>query len=361
MTNYIDDTTRMLNYIDNKVKVSLNSLENAKYYGAVGDGVADDTEAIQRCIDANNFRIVIPHGVYRITKELIIDKILVNGVLSMRTNFELCSESATLLQDHTNSLWYCLKVNNCKSFHIEGKLVLKSTVPLSTPVYTVNPGAVNWTQPTLDGVLIPSESFINDTNTGYGNGFYTSNCTDSTFNNIHILGPFLTGIYLDTIPSFDGLENRSLSNSIVERCVTGIHVVGQYYTINMALVDMCRVGIKVPGGNNSVISSSINRNRIGIWVNGTVEVNSDHGKIIGCTLNHNESCGILLTNIASGFHISGCEIWATNGDNRKHGFLPFNLEGEITGTIGTSQKLTYFGIYMENVINMNIVGLRVTG
>ncbi len=42
-------------------------------FGVVGDGLADDTAAIQRAIDSGLGEIVLPKGVYRITKPLVIE------------------------------------------------------------------------------------------------------------------------------------------------------------------------------------------------------------------------------------------------------------------------------------------------
>ncbi len=42
-------------------------------FGAVGDGKADDTVAIQKAIDSGMGRVCLPKGVYRITKPIVID------------------------------------------------------------------------------------------------------------------------------------------------------------------------------------------------------------------------------------------------------------------------------------------------
>ncbi|MEQ8790560.1 MAG: right-handed parallel beta-helix repeat-containing protein [Pirellulaceae bacterium] len=44
-----------------------------KKFGAVGDGRADDTSAIQRAIDAKSGDIKLPPGVFRITRPLVVD------------------------------------------------------------------------------------------------------------------------------------------------------------------------------------------------------------------------------------------------------------------------------------------------
>ena len=42
-------------------------------FGAVGDGVADDTAAIQRAVDAGTGAVQLPRGVYRLTKPIVVD------------------------------------------------------------------------------------------------------------------------------------------------------------------------------------------------------------------------------------------------------------------------------------------------
>ena len=42
-------------------------------FGAVGDGVADDTEALQQAVDARIGDVRLPRGVYRITRPIVID------------------------------------------------------------------------------------------------------------------------------------------------------------------------------------------------------------------------------------------------------------------------------------------------
>ena len=42
-------------------------------FGAVGDGRADDTQALQRAVDARTGDVRLPRGVYRITRPVVID------------------------------------------------------------------------------------------------------------------------------------------------------------------------------------------------------------------------------------------------------------------------------------------------
>ena len=58
---------------DDLYAISLNDMINVKSYGAEGDGITDDTEAIQFCIDNFPHRVIyIPSGKYLISKPLDI-------------------------------------------------------------------------------------------------------------------------------------------------------------------------------------------------------------------------------------------------------------------------------------------------
>ena len=48
-------------------------MSNIFGFGAKGDGVADDTEALQHTIDAGDGVLRLNKGTYRITKPLVLD------------------------------------------------------------------------------------------------------------------------------------------------------------------------------------------------------------------------------------------------------------------------------------------------
>jgi hypothetical protein len=42
-------------------------------FGATGDGQTDDTDAIQQAVDAGIGDVILPRGVYRITRPIVVD------------------------------------------------------------------------------------------------------------------------------------------------------------------------------------------------------------------------------------------------------------------------------------------------
>lgn len=53
-------------------RIRLTDAVSVKDFGAVGDGVADDTAAIQAALNAGMARVVVPAGMYRVTAKLIV-------------------------------------------------------------------------------------------------------------------------------------------------------------------------------------------------------------------------------------------------------------------------------------------------
>lgn len=321
-----------IRYSENAIKTSpiLSALKklkdtqpdyDVKLYGAVGDGIADDTVAIQKAIDANN-SVLLFDGTFRITSELIV---------SGKTDFTIFSESATLLLDipeATVSGKYCINVSDCVNFSAQGRLYLTSTSTLD-----VKPAVAN-----VDA----------------GGGIIVTGSRSTTIDDVFIDGPFDTGIRIGTqIAGINALEASSIDNVVIKNCLKGIDLIGEYYSVNNARVSYCRTGINVIGGNNSISTSHCILNRIGIAVIGGVVFNSDHGKIEGCSLNHNILCGLFIKDTQYSTAVTDTQIWANIGDDAfPVGFLPVTFTADEV--LAAAGRTTQFGVYLQNVEGINM-------
>jgi len=118
---------------------------NVKDFGAVGDGVADDTEAIQDAINSltDNSEIIFPNGIYKIiaTNSNVTptgDTLYHSVVLIENKNNILISGNGKLMfySDSSTTLNFLFTAKNCTNIHfdsltIEGDLNLQENVPNS--------------------------------------------------------------------------------------------------------------------------------------------------------------------------------------------------------------------------------------
>ena len=75
---------------------------SVKFYGAVGDGITDDTEAIRTCFENENY-VIFPEGSYLITDRIVIDS---------DNKFVIGFPNATIIEDNG---WFAFtEANNFK-------------------------------------------------------------------------------------------------------------------------------------------------------------------------------------------------------------------------------------------------------
>ena len=270
---------------------------NVKDYGAIGDGDANDTTAINNAtnaLPASNGVLYLPKGTYKITSQINV----VN-----KSYLSIISDNAVIKITHNG---FGLNLDNCPNSHSVGKLRITTATTGLADTYA----------------------------------FLLLNCPGSYFKDLFIDGDFRTGIYLATN---SGNIPTTITASI-KNCRDGIVITGEYYEIANCQITGCNIGLYNKGGNNGIIGGHYNNNNIAIFVVGDQGVNADHGRIIGCTINHNNLCGIWLKNLYLSQSITGNQIWANRGG-----------AGLSLATSVTARPYNY-GLYMEGCTAVNVVG-----
>lgn len=308
---------------------------DVKYWGAVGDGITDDTVAIQTAINNNNSYLYFTKGTY-----LISDTLLVSG----KTDFEIESDSAViLLSVDSKPALSLLQSPRCS---ITGTLRFKATAvftnPLNCALKVVECDGCNITGVDIDG--------------GFVAGGGQATCR------------FYIGVNVGLYGGGVGRAVGLFSNLTIKGCQTGIYVSGEYYNFANCQVTYCLYGMQqIIAGNVAVNGGMYNENRIGIYIDSNNTANGDHGKIIGATLNHNRAAGIFIKRTFLSHLITGCDIWAnTPTSSFPSGFTPTTL---TEATAVSAQGYSY-GVYLEdcecitmtgNSISRNIVNVGFDG
>lgn len=300
------DISRNYNYkcmkeINDGVNAVIPLASNVYSYGAKGDGVTNDVAAINKALAANNDTIYFPAGDYVLSQPIVIaNKSYFNFV---------CDNNVTFRRSTGNLTTGLLRFENCSNLSVDPFTII-----------TVN----------ITG----------------GYGLYFEQCTGQIRSPV-VHGPFEYGIVCEEKPQ-SGLDQFVIDKPSVKNCETGIYLKGEYYEVLSPQINGCtKYGVWNLGGNNSIIGGHINTSDVGLYVTGLQTTNADHGKIVGCTLNHNLSCGIFVKGTDYSFSINDCQIWATSGG-----------PGLVAAT-AVAAKDKHFGIYLENVENINITGCTI--
>lgn len=230
---------------------------NVLDFGAVGDGVADDTTKIQAAFDSGAETILIPDGTYLLTSTLdISSSVAVNassgafldfsGVANAVSFSELSlvdvngsiDSSVALTADHLTGS-STITVADTSSFAAGDLILLKSNAYYSTGVSTGSnrQGWLTYVESVDSGTLLSvSNSSYADLTTAQSASISKVNPITFNWNGGSILGGGI-GSGHDGF-TLDYTSNSSVSNVKVDGC-EGIGI-GCYYSINV-LVDHCDV------------------------------------------------------------------------------------------------------------------------
>ncbi len=131
-------------------------------------------------------------------------------------------------------------------------------------------------------------------------------------------------------------------------CHTGIYIPinSEFHRFTNVSVDHCKIGAFNNGGNNCFVNCGFNANGTGFVIDNTSgdAVNTAHGSMVGCTINHSgDSVGtaIELKSFGAGYTFDGCQIWfgGLNMVNAKGVLFTGCQFGDIWGNAGHTTKI----------------------
>jgi hypothetical protein len=284
---------------------------NIKDYGAIGDGVVNDTTSINNAIaavPANRGILYFPSGKYLISNTIFI---------SNKTNLLVISDNAEIVvsQLATTAMYF----SDCPLLQaVVGSLTFTTTSSGASPTKIAF----------MYGCLIAGANF--------------------SIKNIKVIGAFQYGIYL--ISQYVGYNTSSISNCMVDGLsvgTTGIYLptATQYVEIlDTKVSDLLGTGFLIEGGNNTITGCMALNCRIGCFIDSISGGNLDHSLVNGSTFNHNRACGIFVRSLQLNMAINNCKIWANNGPD------------VLTEAINSVGKTLRYGVYLENVKGLVMTG-----
>lgn len=232
---------------------------NVLDYGAVGDGVADDTAAIQAALNSSASRVYIPEGTYRVTSQIDIPtNTNLQGAHGIGRKFNTNTAACRIVYDGTDTVVFNF-LNDSIGYgtsKISDLVMYQSNSTAGVTAIQIGDSADDVTyvlQVTLENLCI--EDF-----TGIGVLNYGSwNCTmrDIMVHGKSAPSRTLIGFHLDA--SGQAATSNHLINCFAEECVTGFKVgdasgskLYSYSSLINTYVDGCTTGYHfVSGGTNT--------------------------------------------------------------------------------------------------------------
>lgn len=237
---------------DDLYAISLNDKINVREYGAKGDGITDDTEAIQFCIDNFPHRnIYIPNGEY-----------LISSPLKVKTGNEY--QVNLILEDNA-----IIKTNTKIDSLLEIAKDIQGTYDRYSPY----------------GKMVVQGGVWDATNTTYAI-YTTSNRKFTIFKDLYIINVAKYGIYLD---------RGTIDSSSTDARLFNISISG-----NGADINPDAVGLYIYGADNEIDELRIQNIKKGIYCNGggdlldNVHITGSYSKNDITPEEYNDTIGIEL-------------------------------------------------------------------
>lgn len=252
---------------------------NVKKAGAIGDGIVDDTAAIQRALDSS-LSVYFPPGVYLVTNLITRDG---------------------------------------HNFFGDGKKsIIKFKTGATGWLFAATTQSVSYEDLDIDGD--ESVDYTGVTTAGVRSGIQLSGVNPNTrltrvsvhgFNNYGI-GCHGIGSQAGYISPISVTDIASYQNYIgFDTGIGGENVAvtttSEYMRISGLNCYMNRYGLVINAGNETITNSHLDANAYGLTINAAF--NNGHGTITGSTINHNTLLSLNINGVTNGFSIVGNQMF----------------------------------------------------
>lgn len=308
---------------------TLGIFTNVKSFGAVGDGVTNDTQAFLDAIADTSYTysaIYIPKGIYLISNVLLLKSNLImfgdgfQSILKVNTNTNKNAIGCSLTAEVDNF--------ELLNFSIDGNQANQSGTASKT---------------ILNGVCLYQDN--------------VNNLKNYRISGLNVFGCKGTGILLGK--QYYTNYSKEVSNNRIYGCYNGgvwIDDYCEYISLNNNIIDACAVaGVRIESSNINITGGIIKGASTAYAVHVTVGHNTAKHIISGVTMNHSK--GLLLDGVSL-VSMTGCQVLASELDGVKLNNSTFcNITGNVISGSSQNTTDTYSEVTLvgsdNNIISLN--------